>query len=283
MTKPVFDITSFDQASTEWRQCRLVIEMNQQYFYYVVLYGENSVVALKYYEFSPRSITEAIAFAEEIIREDQLLREAMKEYIVIYNWPENCLVPENHFNMDVSEELLKLLHGDINKGIIHSEKIHSWNTYNVYRIPLQMQEFFQRHFPNGKYWHYYTLFLESLVDDIRSQKSKAILLFYPNKVIVAVFVEGLLQLIQSLEYQTSDDVVYHMLNIYQRLKLSPEEVILQVSGMIDQNSGVYQELRKYFLLVKTGTLPDGLQVSEDFKSFPEHYFSPLLKVALCVS
>ena len=284
MNKPVFDILQHDDDSTiDWHDCRLVVEINQHYFYYVVLNGENSIVALKYYQFSARNHTEMIGSAKEIMKEDHVLSEKMKDYAVIYNLPENCLVPETYFNMDLNKDILQLLHGDMNKGMVFSEKIPNSDTYNIFRIPLELHDFFEARFPACKYWHYYSLWLKCIQWPGDENNEKASVVFYPNVIIVAVIVGGSLQVIQAMEYQTAEDVIYHMLNIYSRFGLKQEETVLEISGMVVRNSAMYEELVKYFLLVKTDSLPEGLQVSEDFKSFPEHFFSPLLKLALCVS
>jgi hypothetical protein len=103
-----------------------------------------------------------------------------------------------------------------------------------------------------------------------------------DQFLVAVFKDKAIQILQSYNYQTPDDVSYYLLSICNRFQISQEKVVLIVSGLLDEQSRLYQELLKYFLHVQWDRLPDGVRLDSVFSQFPSHYFSPLLKMALCV-
>jgi hypothetical protein len=103
-----------------------------------------------------------------------------------------------------------------------------------------------------------------------------------DQFLVAVFKGTNIQLMQSYSYQTPDDVSYYLLAICNRFNISQEKVTLIVSGLLDEQSRLYQELLKYFLQVQWDRLPDSVKLDASFAAFPDHYFSPLLKMALCV-
>jgi hypothetical protein len=282
MYKPVFDIVSEDLADVEWFDCRLVMEVGHQYFHYVVLKGNNSVVALKYYQFASRQNKETKEILEDIIKQDIVLKERMKECVVIYNYPENCLVPEIYFDDELNNKMLDLVHGDLNRGISHSEKIRGWDIYNIYRIPQELSGFFQRYFLCGRASHFYSLWLECQHVAGEDQPDAVSAIFYPNEILTTVIAGNQLQLVQSFNYKSAEDIAWHLLNIYKRFNLSQSQTPLQIGGMIAQNSAMYEELLKYFLVVNPYSLPEGLIVTEQFSSYPEHFFSPLLKLAVCV-
>src|SRR6187397_734435 len=135
MSTPVFDITHDDLASVEWQHCRLVIEMNPFYFYYTVLNAENTVLALKYYQITYNNTQEMVNLLEETVNDDNLLKEKMKECLVVFNWPENCLVPGKYFDKEINKDFLGLLYGYLNKGLMLSEQLNGGDMYNIYRIP----------------------------------------------------------------------------------------------------------------------------------------------------
>jgi hypothetical protein len=103
-----------------------------------------------------------------------------------------------------------------------------------------------------------------------------------DQFLVAVFKGTDIQLMQSYSYQTPDDVSYYLLAICKRFNISQEKVTLIVAGLLDEQSRLYQELLKYFLQVQWDQLSGSVKLDAPFAAFPDHYFSPLLKMALCV-
>jgi hypothetical protein len=282
MNKPAFNFISDGIASADWRSCTLVIELNLQYLYYVVLNEGNEIVTIKYFQFPKKDFSEVVKLTEEIFAEDDILRQEMKAGFVVYNSPENCLVPDKYFNPEQGVALIDIIHGDTRKGILFYEEIRGYNLRNVYRVPRELHELVQRYFPAMKHWHHYSLWLMSQPKE-KDERNRISIIFYLNEIVVAVFASGSLQVVQSFRYQTADDIAFHLLHICQHFNLEQKETLLQLGGMIDQNSAMYLELLKYFLLIETDTAPQELTMSEQTPSYPAHFFSPLLKLASCVS
>ena len=103
-----------------------------------------------------------------------------------------------------------------------------------------------------------------------------------DQFLVAVFNGEKIQLVQSYAYQTPDDVSYYLLAICNRFNINQDKVTLIVSGLLDEQSRLYQELLKYFLQVQWDRMPESVKMDAAFAAYPNHYFSPLLKMALCV-
>jgi hypothetical protein len=106
--------------------------------------------------------------------------------------------------------------------------------------------------------------------------------FYPEKIVVMIFKSGKLQLIQTFSYQDSKDIAYHLLNCCRQLNLSQEQTLFELSGLIEQNSTLFEELNKYFLHLHFENIEDSIKMTDELKEFPRHYFSSLLKMAICV-
>jgi hypothetical protein len=281
MAKVLFDIASTEE-STDWQRCHLVMEVGQHIFSYAILNGNKQVMRIRSYELDALNNRDLADMLDEIITADDVLKEAMKEKVVLYNFPESHLVPDNYFHMDISRDMIELLHGDLNKGVILSEKIHGWNQYNLFRVPLDIHNLFQRRFNNGKYWHYYSLWMECWQKQTVMNNDYVSVVFYPNRVLVAVISNKQLQLLQSFSYEAAEDISYHLLNVFVQLSLSPEEVPVKLAGMIDASSTVHTEILKYFNHAELEAFP-AASSSPALQEYPSHFFSPLLKLAICVS
>ncbi len=281
MAKTLFDINEVND-STDWQRCHLIMEIGRHNFSYAVLDSNKKLARIKYYELDGLNNRELADEIEEIINADEVLREKMKERVVVYNFPESQLVPEQFFHINANQDLTDMLHGDFNKGIILSEKISGWNQYNVFRVPADIHALFQRRFANGKYWHYYSLWMECGQQQFSKCNDCLSVVFYPNRVIVSVIKNKHLQMVQSYAYQAAEDVSYYLLNICMQLQIDPSTVVVKLAGMVDVSSAMYTEMLKYFLHVEPDSLP-GDAITASMEEYPAHFFSPILKMAVCVS
>lgn len=281
MNKPVFNLLLDNTSSGQWHNSTVVMEVNHQYLHYVVLDESKSAVLIRYYQFPKKNMPEIIDSLDEICKEDDILKASIKPPVIIYNWPGNCLVPDNFYNADLNQDFLDIMHGDANRGKILSEEIHGYHICNVYGIPSRIYELVMHYFPDSRHWHHHSIWLKSQ-HQANDSRHRVSIIFYLNELVAAVFVAGNIQVIQSMKYQAAEDVAYFLLHIYQHFNLNQTETVLQVAGMIDQHSAMYEELLKYFLFVETDILPVNFPEAGKFDPYPQHFFSPLLKLAACV-
>ena len=94
---------------------------------------------------------------------------------------------------------------------------------------------------------------------------------------MAVYKQKQLQLIRSFDYQTPEDVVYHLLNMSALLGLELSTTIFIVAGLIDLDSSLFTELYKYIPVLQMEKAADGFLKNEVFSQFPAHYFTPFFK------
>ena len=57
---------------------------------------------------------------------------------------------------------------------------------------------------------------------------------------------------------------------------------LVVCGLIEKQSALFTELLKYFSDIECDRIPDSIHTKGMLEEYPEHYFSPILKMAACV-
>jgi hypothetical protein len=265
------------------QQSRLLVEVNPHAFTYVLLNQRNmSPLTVKHFQLEigkEKNLPDAI---REILESDPLLRRPAKETLVIYNFPECSLVPEPLFSMENNREIIDTLHGNLQKGLILTEKIPWWELFNVYRISPDLHQLLQHSFTAGKYWHYYSLLLKSFkMFDSNDPEDCIKVIFYSDKMIALFVRDGKVQLVQTFLYQDTKDVIYHLLNCCRQLGLDREHVKLLVGGLIDRQSALSTELHKYFLRLRFEEIDESIKITDELKELPLHYFSSILKIAVC--
>lgn len=283
MLKPAFQIKVSEISDEELLQSRLLVEVNPNAFTYVLLNQRNmSPLVVRYFQLENNREMPLIETLREIMEADDLLRRPVKETLLVYNFPESSLIPEPVFTMDTNREIIDTLHGNLQKGLILTEKIPWWELFNVYRISPELHQLLQQTFSAGKYWHYYSLLLKSFKMFDSTDRADCIkVIFYADKMVTLVVRNGKVHLVQTFLYQDTKDVAYHLLNCCQQLGINQEEVKLLVGGLIDRQSALSTELHKYFLHITFEEIDESIKVTDELKELPLHYFSSILKMAVC--
>jgi len=284
MLKPAFQIEVSDIADEDLLQSRLLVEVNPDSFSYVLLNQRNmSPLVVKYFRLEHTKDSKTLAeHLRQLLQEEALLRRPVKETLLVYNFPESSLIPEPLFSMDTNKEIIETIHGNLNKGLILTEKIPWWELFNVYRISPEIHQLLQQQFTAGKYWHYYSLMLKSYkMFDLGDDQPCIKVIFYSDKMVALVIMEGKVHLMQTFLYQDARDVAYHLLNCCHQFGISQEDVRLLVGGLIDRQSTLSTELHKYFLQIYFEEIDESIRVTDELKELPLHYFSSMLKMAVC--
>jgi hypothetical protein len=283
MVKPAFQIEVQDITDEDLLQCRLLVEVNAHSFTYTLLNQRNmGPLVIKYFQLDHEKNKHLIDTLREILEGDPMLKRTVKETLLVYNFPESSLVPEPLFSMDTNKEIIDIVHGNLQKGLVLSEKIPWWELFNVYRISPDLHHLLQQQFTAGKYWHYYSLLLKSykMFDSGTGQDCMKVI-FYPDKMVTLVIRQGKVHLMQTFHYQDVRDVAYHLLNTCRQLDINPEEIKVLVGGLIDRQSNLSEELHKYFLQIDFEKIDESIKVTDELKELPLHYFSSILKMAVC--
>jgi len=283
MLKPSFLIEASHISDEDLLQSRLLVEVNANSFTYTLMNQRNmSPLAVKHFQLEPTKDKPLTVILRDLLAGEPLLQKPVKEILLVYNFPESSLVPEPFFSMDTNKEIIDTIYGNLQKGLILSEKIPWWELFNVYRVSPEVHHLMQQQFTAGKYWHYYSLLLKAykMFDSADDQDCLKVI-FYADKMIVLAVKKGKIQLVQTFSYLDTKDVAYHLLNISRQLEMDPEGVRLLVGGLIDRKSSLSDELHKYFLQVVFEEIDESIKVTDELKELPLHYFSSILKMAVC--
>ena len=174
--------------------------------------------------------------------------------------------------------MLQLIYGDALQGVVEHELLTPHHLQLIYKLPAAVKNVFNNHYPFSIQSHQSS----SLINFDSNNKDVLYAVFYPEFVTVLLRVNGQLQTIQQFEFATPEDAVYHLLNLCQSFETVAANTVLTVSGMIDIDSILYQELFKYFQSVNCKVLPDNFKYTEAITQHPAHYFSHLFYCASCV-
>ncbi|MGG9962571.1 DUF3822 family protein [Ferruginibacter sp. SUN106] len=238
----------------------------------------NTFTSVQVYHFA-KQLSDA-AIAEEInnlLSVEELHQQHFKKIFVTWCFDENILVPFEYFDQGHTSDMLQLVYGDAAQAAIQHELVLAHNLHTVYRIPVVIKNVFTHWLPFSIQNHQSSL----LINIEKVHTNLLYCNFYPTSLTVMLRKNSHLQVIQNFEFNAPEDVAYHLLNVCRSFETAIQTTVL-LSGMIDADSNLYNELHKYFLNIEFATLPGNFNYADEIQEQPAHYFSHLFATALCV-
>jgi len=102
---------------------------------------------------------------------------------------------------------------------------------------------------------------------------------YHAEIMLGLMYNGKLQIVQLYGHNTSEDILYHLLNVLQQYNLKPEETTLELSGWIEIKTPLYENLRKVFPRITFDVAKDEMIVLHDFSKYSKHFLTPYLNLS----
>jgi hypothetical protein len=218
-----------------------------------------------------------------LFENDKIATTSFVDVVLVHNCHEMVLVPAAVHQPEVNSTIVQTIHGDLEDWLVMEDDVHQWELYNVYGWRPEIFNIVSERFPQVRHVQFITGALRSLFKSLSIEKDQLIkLYFYQNEMTVVVLKDSQLQLAQSFHFETPQDVIYHLLNLVDRLKLDLATVILEVSGLIDVHSETWKELNKFFIEVQLDELASITVDASTEESIPAHYYTPFLISPRCV-
>jgi Protein of unknown function (DUF3822) len=273
---PSFNIQA---PGINFETAQLFVEAGPMGISLVVLEADNCFNAVVTFTFTTElSEHEFIEKLSAIFNSEYLLQKQYYKTHIFWSFPESILVPAELMNTDRNLNMLNLVFGDVKQGSIRSDFLYKHNLHNVYRIPQTAIDIISTCLPVSTQTHLFT----TIVNRDLPKGNHLFTVFYSNSLTIMLCREGKLQVVQNFIYNNSDDCVFHLLNVCKGFDVQRDSVILHINGMIDEQSGLYAAIYKYFLNIEFDILPEDFTYHESIKDHPPHFFSHLFALAACV-
>lgn len=196
---------------------------------------------------------------------------------ICYDYPGSMMVPSVGFRQEDAGLLNNTLPVSGDTSLSITEWLAEWQLYNVYAAPKEIHELLMKRFPAAKFWHQATVGLKNIHSATEEGCLQADFRHHDFSLIAVR--SGKLLLARSFEYSTPEDVLYYLLKTCRQFSLSQNEVLLELSGLVDRQSALYRELYQYFSQIRLRENDWKMKDGE----FPAHFFTSLKDLSVCVS
>ena len=218
-----------------------------------------------------------------LLNHEKLNEVNFSDVILVHNRLEMALVPSSIYKPELSSTILETIHGDLTPLEIMVDDVHQWELHNVYGWKPELLSLVSSKFPQVRNIQFSTAGLRSLFKTLSFEKEQWMkVYFYKNAFHLLVLKDNQLQLSQTFNFETPQDIIYNILNVVDRLKLDLASISVDVSGLLDANSETWSEFNKFFVTVSLEECPSIENSSKSEEHLPSHYYTPFLITPRCV-
>ncbi len=221
---------------------------------------------------------EYINTLESILNNNSILLSSFASTKIFYNTIQSTLVPVTYFVETEKENILNLLFGENASTYCFKDTTKANDIKLVYRVQNKLYDEVNILFPKSTFMHATT----AQINNVPPTKTVLKCIVYNNSIKLLYFKEGNVQIVQFFNYAVPADVSYHLLNVCEQFGVDVNTIQLELSGLIEEKSNLYQDIYKYFLNISFAELDKKITITEELNSLPQHYYSPLVELAQCV-
>ena len=227
--------------------------------------SSQTIVALKSFKKS-RVLTplELLDYLKFVIDTEHLKQNTFSQITVIYRNDLSTLVPETLFDETNIADYLKFNNKILPSDFISYDQLSN-GTVNVYVPLVNINNYIYDTFGAFTYKHYSTLFIEHLINLKAGLDSNMFVDVDENQFEIAVLKEQKLIFYNTFSYSTKEDFIYYILFTAEQLQMNPETFPLVFSGLIDEDSELYEIAYKYVRHISKGNQDLGFQFEPDMK------------------
>jgi hypothetical protein len=242
--------------------------------------GTNEIISLKSFNYTKDELSNM----DTLIPEVHSLIMNYRKKILIYSGQRFTLVPEQFLeNHELIEKYFNINFAKEDRETLHKDYVEPLKAFNVFGIEEAAQKLIG-HIDFDIIIHSISTYLKSIITSLNISEANSIYIDIQNSYFtVTLFQYGILQLCNSFPYKTSEDILYHIINISKHFNLDSEKETYHFSGILYQDSPLFNLLYKYIRQPELVIRPSGLNYHSSLSTIPQHFYYNVFALATCVS
>lgn len=159
-------------------------------------------------------------------------------------------IPNAFFQPETASDYLYFEHTKKDSDTVNFKQLPAWESTLIYALPQNLCNALSRIYPLQTIEHHLDSFLSKTV---KHTKEPVISVWMRNKIMdAALVINGKLSLLNSYAYNSSEDFVFFVLNIFEQLSLDTEVCKVQIYNA-GKNTEIKKLLQKYVKEVTIST------------------------------
>ncbi|MFN0175980.1 MAG: DUF3822 family protein [Saprospiraceae bacterium] len=213
-----------------------------------------------------------------IFGSEQLLGMPFNSKICALSSPVSTLVPRRLFDEENLEQYFKLLLRTGEDRTYSFEKLEEFDCYLVWAAESGLANLCRQYFSSENMLHLAAPLLRAFQSLAPEEGYAVFANLRGQKLQIAVFERRNLVFYNAYDFAKPADLLYFILLAYKQFELSPLEIPLTLSGTLLEDSEIFRLLLRYVRPMRFPPLPDGINMPEEAKKLPTHYWFDLATV-----
>ncbi len=262
----------------------LAMQLESNAFSYIIFdIEEKKYIGLKQITFNSVSETEIKQSLTNIFNEEPLLSNKFSKVIFQYQSLRGMLVPESLFDSKNLRVFLRFHHDVDDKDLIHFQEIKPAEAFVIFTIPVYLEELLETKYADIIYSHHSVPFIYNAIEIRKNEDNMpSIHIHFANDFFdVLINRNSKILLFNSFFYKKYSDVLFFVANILNLFSIKPNTSKMYLSGQIDEDSEMKNELGKMFNTISFDSLTPELNNILNFQMSSRHRFVNLLNLFYC--
>jgi hypothetical protein len=201
---------------------------------------------------------------------------SFKNVSVIFNNKNSTLLPNQFFKQSAMANVLNHLFAiNETEHYFFYKETQSLSATNIYAIHKKKFDGIKSIMPN--FTHLHSFYFANTFNNVTKLHCQIM----PNYLKVNLTENNKLIATYYAAYHSALDACYQLLNACERFNINKGKLKLELCGMVELNSALYQEIHKYFLDISFTEIPDQFSIAAPIKNLPTQYYAHLLNQIVC--
>jgi hypothetical protein len=262
--------------NTEYSNHKLSILITQDGLSYSLYsISENKFQTLVSKKFNSKSSW--LSEIREFVENEKLNNKDFHSVDIIYATNKVSIVPDAIFNKQDVEKIYKLnFYHEPNTRKILSKNLARSSNAIVFSVEKELLELLTSLFTSYNIAPQSSKFIESNFMKNRisndREKTKMFVQVFEDFMEILVLKDSKIFLYNTFVYQTANDLLYYVINVFEQLKLSQKETEVAFSGFIDTDNLAILNLKKFVQMVYFVSQNIDYKYFYRFQEIAPHYF-----------
>ena len=276
--KPTFAYVPTEGEISMDEGLKLCLELGEEHMSYLVT--NTSGTKIMHFEYYSLPKEEKLERLSMLLKQAPALTHPFEDVILVNNTNRTVLVPEKFHKDHLNDSLLQMIHGDLAAMAVHKDSVHEWEINIVHGLEAALDTLLKERFPETRSVHFATTVLRSAFRNRHwEEKQHVKLFFFSSSFFIMLFHGDRLQIAQHFQFETTEDIIYHVLNVADKFQVDVNSALFETSGLLDESSPIWYELKRHFLEISF--LSPDVAFDENME-IPSHYFTPFFLIPACV-
>ena len=242
----------------------------------------NKFIALKHYGFAENIAEHKYpAILHDLLIKDEFLNKEYNTVHCLWLSSRTTLLPGILYEREKLKQYFEFNQVLNDLDELHANHLKSLDAYLIFPIHHEIANAFIKQYPTLKFYNQATPFIEYALNQDLNETDCAYLNIQKNFFDIIIIRNHSLILHNSFNFRYEQDMMYFIMNVYDKVMLDPAIFPIYLSGLVEKNSNLVSLIRKFIKTVKFSKPDNHYRYSHTFDRIPEHRFINLFNLYHC--